>query len=208
MSSSTQVRIAVGPVRTFLAVVLALAVGIGGVLGYQALASPSSAGGSLLGTLTGGGPGVGVADGVVPDGTTVFDDHVPAVANLDPELLAALRSAAADAGDDAVAFTVNSGWRSPAYQDQLLREAVGEYGSEEEAARWVATADTSAHVSGDGVDVGPMRAMDWLAQHGAGYGLCQIYGNEPWHYELRPEAVDGGCPPMYRDPTEDPRMQD
>ena len=27
------------------------------------------------------------------------------------------------------------------------------------------------------------------------YGLCQIYGNEPWHFELRPEAVEQGCPP-------------
>lgn len=207
MSSSTQARTAVGPVRTFLAVVPALAVAIGAVLAYQALTSPSSPGGSLLGALAGEGPGAGVADGVVPDGTTVFDDDVPAVANLAPELLAALRSAARAAADDGVAFTVNSGWRSRSYQDQLLREAVAEYGSEEEAARWVATADTSAHVSGDGVDVGPVRAIDWLTRHGDGFGLCQIYGNEPWHYELRPEAIDGGCPPMFRDPMEDPRMQ-
>ena len=34
---------------------------------------------------------------------------------------------------------VNSGWRSPEYQDQLLRDAVSKYGSEAEAARWVAT---------------------------------------------------------------------
>ena len=39
------------------------------------------------------------------------------------------------------------------------------------------------------------------------YGLCQIYGNEPWHFELRPDAVDHGCPPTYADPTHDPRMQ-
>jgi D-alanyl-D-alanine carboxypeptidase len=45
------------------------------------------------------------------------------------------------------------------------------------------------------------------SEHGADYGLCQIYGNEPWHYELRPEATDHGCPPMYADPTQDPRMQ-
>ena len=51
------------------------------------------------------------------------------------------------------------------------------------------------------------RADAWLSEHGAAYGLCQIYGNEPWHYELRPEAVDHGCPPMYADPTHDPRMQ-
>src|SRR6266545_4812019 len=28
--------------------------------------------------------------------------------------------------------------------------------------------------------------------HGAKYGLCQIYGNEPWHHELRPEVIDHG----------------
>jgi hypothetical protein len=37
--------------------------------------------------------------------------------------------------------------------------------------------------------------------------LCQIYSNEPWHYELRPEAIDHDCPPMYADPTHDPRTQ-
>ena len=82
---------------------------------------------------------------------------------------------------------VNSGWRSPEYQEQLLREAVSKYGSEAEAARWVATPDTSAHVSGDAVDIGPSDAAAWLSEHGAAYGLCQIYRNEPWHYELRPE---------------------
>ena len=129
------------------------------------------------------------------------------VANLDPDLLGALRQAATDAADDGVEVFVESGWRSPEYQDQLFREAVSKYGSEEEAARWVATAETSPHVSGDAVDIGPFDATAWLSEHGAEYGLCQIYGNEPWHYELRPEAIDDGCPPMYADPTHDPRMQ-
>jgi hypothetical protein len=62
-------------------------------------------------------------------------------------------------------------------------------------------------VSGDAVDIGPSDATTWLSEHGAEYRLCQIYGNEPWHYELRPEAIDHGCPPMYADPTHDPRMQ-
>ena len=152
---------------------------------------------------------LGEADGAVPDGVTVtvFDDDVPAVANLDPDLLGALRQAAPDAADDGVEFYVTSGWRSPEYQDQLLREAISQYGSAEEAARWVATADTSAHVSGDAVDIGLPDAMAWLSEYGAEYGLCQIYRNEPWHYELRPEAIDDGCPPMYADPTHDPRMQ-
>jgi hypothetical protein len=149
----------------------------------------------------------GEADGAVPDGTTVFDNEVPGVANLDPALLGALRRAATDAAGDGVEVYVDSGWRSPTYQERLLREAVSKYGSEKEAARWVATPNTSAHVSGDAVDIGPSRATAWLSRHGAEYGLCRIYRNESWRYELRPEATDHGCPAMYADPTHDPRMQ-
>ncbi len=150
---------------------------------------------------------LGEAGGAVPDATTVFDDAVSGVANLDPALLRALRGAATDAADDEVELVVNSGWRSPAYEDQLRRAAIAKYGSEEEAARWVATPTTSAHVSGHAVDIGPSAAAAWLSEHGAAYGLCQIYGNEPWHYELRPEAIAHGCPSMYSDPTRDPKMQ-
>ena len=205
---------------------------IAAALGYQSLASSSSTATSPIDVPRSehrglrsehrGAPGepdgalvrpseqrgaLGEADGALPHGATVFDDDFPAVANLDPPLLGALRQAATDAADDGVEFFVDSGWRSPEYQEQLLREAVSKYGSEEEAARWVATADTSAHVSGDAVDIGHSDAMAWLSEHGAEYGLCQTYSNEPWHYELRPEGIDHGCPPMYADPTEDPRMQ-
>jgi zinc D-Ala-D-Ala carboxypeptidase len=169
-----------------------------------ALGEPGATG--ERGALPGSG-GLGEADGAVPDGTTVFDDDVPGVAKLDPDLLAALRRAATGAADDGVEFVVDSGWRSAAYQEHLLEEAVSKYGSDAEAARWVATPETSPHVSGDAVDIGPPEAAEWLSQHGAGYGLCQIYANEPWHYELRPEAADEGCPEMYEDPTHDPRME-
>jgi zinc D-Ala-D-Ala carboxypeptidase len=151
--------------------------------------------------------GLGEADGAVPDGTTVFDDGIPGVAKLNSDLLGALRRAATDAAHDGVEFVVDSGWRSPEYQERLLREAISKYGSEAEAMRWVATPNTSAHVKGDAVDIGPSRAAGWLSEHGAAYGLCRIYGNEPWHYELRPEAIAHGCPAMYADPTHDPRMQ-
>ena len=150
---------------------------------------------------------LGEADGAVPDGTTVFDDGIPGVAKLNSDLLGALRRAATDAADDGVQFYVDSGWRSPEYQERLLREAISKYGSEAEATRWVATPDTSAHVKGDAVDIGPSAAAAWLSEHGAAYGLCPIYANEPWHYELRPDAVDHGCPGIYADPTHDPRMQ-
>ena len=203
---------------TILAALVVVSAALIGVLGYQSLAVSSSSATSPIAaeprahrphdSLHGDRHGaLGEADGVVPDGVSVFDDEIPAVANLDPDLLGALRRAAADAADDGVELHVDSGWRSPEYQEQLLREAVSKYGSEAEAARWVATADTSAHVSGDAVDIGPADASAWLSEHGAEYGLCQIYGNEPWHFELRRDAIDHGCPPMYADPTHDPRMR-
>jgi zinc D-Ala-D-Ala carboxypeptidase len=159
------------------------------------------------GAATEGDGGVTEDDGALPDGVTVFDDEYPGIANLDAHLLRALRDAATEAANDGIALYVISGWRSPEYQGQLLREAVSEYGSEQEAARWVATADASPHVSGDAVDFGSADATTWLAEHGARHGLCQIYRNEPWHYELRPQAIVRRCPRMYADPTHDPRMQ-
>jgi zinc D-Ala-D-Ala carboxypeptidase len=149
---------------------------------------------------------LGETDGTVPEGVRVFADDTPAVANLDPGLLRALRDAAMDAAHDGIEIVVNSGWRSRKYQKRLLRDAVAKFGSEKKAARWVATANTSAHVSGHAVDIGPSRATAWLSTHGAKYRLCQIYRNEPWHYEPRPEAIDDGCPSMYADPRHTPRM--
>jgi LAS superfamily LD-carboxypeptidase LdcB len=198
MSSTALVR-PTRPAHRILVAGLLVGVALGiGALGVQSLVPSSSTAASLVGN---------EADGAVPDGTTVFADHVRGVTNLDPALLAALRGAAADAGGRGIEFVVDSGWRSPAYQTLLLREAVSRYGSEAEAARWVATPETSAHVSGDAVDIGPSGAATWLARHGARYGLCPIYDNEPWHFELRAGAVDRGCPPTYADPTHDPRMQ-
>jgi hypothetical protein len=193
-------------VASLLVVVAAIAAAVG-------QQSPGSASSSLPGASRIDAPRseprgpLGEADGAVPDGTTVFDDEIPGVANLDPALLGALRQAATYAADDGVEFVVESGWRSPEYQEQLLHEAISKYGSEAEARRWVATPNRSAHVSGDAVDIGPSDAAAWLSEHGAEYGLCRIYGNEPWHYELRPEAIAHGCPAVYADPTHDPRMQ-
>jgi zinc D-Ala-D-Ala carboxypeptidase len=218
------------PQSTVAAALVIVGVALLGVLRYQSLTASSSTATSLLagappthrprvpdGPSLAGLPhdglhrdrlgALGEADGVIPDGVTVFDDGYPGVANLDPALLGALRRAATDAAGDGVEFSLHSGWRSRRYQEQLLREAISTYGSVEEAARWVATPDTSAHVSGDAVDIDSSLATAWLSEHGAEYGLCQIYRSEPWHYELRPLAVDHGCPSMYADPTHDPRMQ-
>ncbi|WGW12497.1 M15 family metallopeptidase [Saxibacter everestensis] len=196
---------------TALGLVLLAAAVIGTFL-YQSASSSAPSSSDVLrgdhgGTTAEADGAVTEDDGTLPGGVTVFSDEYAGVANLDADLLQAMREAAAAAADDGIDFYVNSGWRSAEYQNQLLSEAISRYGSEEEAARWVATAGTSLHVSGDAVDIGRSDATAWLSEHGAEYGLCRIYRNEPWHFELRPEAIDHRCPRMYADPTHDPRMQ-
>ena len=129
----------------------------------------------------------------VGDSVSAFDEELPAIANLDPELRAAVQAAVTAAESDGVVMVVSSGWRSAAYQQALLDDAVARYGSLEEARKRVSTPELSRHVTGDAVDIGYTDADSWLSQHGARYGLCQIYANEMWHFEL---ATDPGgvCP--------------
>ena len=199
-TTTRRIRIRRIRVAGLLVVIAALAA----ALGSQLLASSSSTAASPIDVLR--SEHRGSPDDVVPTQRPSLTT-IRGAGNLDRALVGALRQAATDAAYDGVELYVKSGWRSPEYQQQLLQEAISKYGSEEEAARWVATPETSPHVSGDAVDIGPLDATAWLSEHGAKYGLCQIYGNEPWHYELRPEAIDHGCPPTYADPTHDPRMQ-
>ncbi|MEU2200895.1 D-alanyl-D-alanine carboxypeptidase family protein [Isoptericola sp. NPDC019482] len=200
------------PRRARTALVLAVAAAVAGLAACQAASSPPATTSVTPAKAPADRPDRGARDGEaaghVPDGATVFDDALPALAHLDPALLAALQAAASDAERDGVTFFVNSAWRSAAYQDQLLREAVAQYGSAAEAARWVASADTSSHVTGDAVDLQQTGGSQWVADHGAAYGLCLVYANEPWHVELRPDAVDEGCPEPYADPSQDPRLQE
>ncbi|KQM83784.1 M15 family metallopeptidase [Agromyces sp. Leaf222] len=216
MTSTHRTRTSTRGIRSAMLLVLALAAALlvavfaGSLAGRSSAASSPRAPGDAPARLqppAAGADGGLDGDGRVDDGVTVFDDEEPAVGNLDPELLDAVRLAATEAAGDGVSFIVNSGWRSPEYQEQLLRDAVAEYGSAEEAAKWVATAGTSPHVRGDAIDLGPWDATAWLSEHGAAYGLCQVYANESWHFELRPDAASDGCPAMYADPTGDPRMQ-
>lgn len=195
--------------RRLLVVVLTLL--LVAALAFVAKLGVDVVNGTPLVPLAGGGssPAGASGDGEIAEGETVLVTDVahPALANLDPELLAAIQRAAADAGAEDIPFRVTSGWRSPEYQARLLSEAVDDYGSEEEARRWVSTPETSLHVSGDAIDIGDFDATYWLSLEGARYGLCQIYANERWHFELRPEAITEGCPEQYLDPTYDPRMR-
>lgn len=126
------------------------------------------------------------------DGATVSTSKV------DRELVRAYRRAKRDAAAEGVEMHLTSGWRSRAHQERLFAEAVQRYGSEREANRWVATPDTSAHVRGEALDVGPTEGALWLGERGADYGLCRTYANEVWHFELL-TSPGGTCPEMLPD---------
>jgi hypothetical protein len=132
------------------------------------------------------------------EGVSPFAEGLPLLERMDPELLEAVRAAAAEAREDGVDVVVTSGWRSERYQRFLLDAAVTVYGSEEEAARWVASAESSSHVSGDAVDIGRTDAADWMGRFGDAHGLCRTYANEMWHFELA-AGPGGACPPPRAD---------
>ena len=150
-------------------------------------------------TVTPDGTVLTVADGYLPDGDSLSPSaDVPAISNLRPGLRAAVMAAARAAAEDGVDLRVTSGWRSAALQQALFDQAAVQYGSVEAARAHVLPPDRSEHVTGDAVDVGPTDAMSWLQQHGAELGLCQTYGNEPWHYELA-TSPGRACPPPLTD---------
>jgi hypothetical protein len=135
--------------------------------------------------------------GWIPDGQTLspFDISNPALAQLDPSVFNAIQDAARAAAVQGVELRITSGWRSKGFQQRLFDDAVRKYGSADIAKQFVASPDVSKHVAGQAVDVAPVDADNWLIRNGAQFGLCQIYANELWHFEL---AVDpqGNCPPL------------
>ncbi|MFD8480869.1 M15 family metallopeptidase [Kitasatospora sp. NPDC059673] len=156
--------------------------------------------GALAAFAVGGSDQVRAADGELAAGVSVspFDDSSAAVSGLDPALLAAVRAAATDAKAQGIDLRVTSGWRSRSYQQRLLDAAVKKHGSPELARRYVNTPDKSSHVSGKAVDIGPTNADDWLNRKGAKYGLCQVFANEMWHFELL-TTPGGRCPSQLPD---------
>ncbi|GAB3248359.1 M15 family metallopeptidase [Kineosporia babensis] len=144
------------------------------------------------------GGGFGAADGYVGDDYLDVWADLPALNKLQPDLREAVRAAAADAAADGVELKVTSGWRSAAFQQYLLDEAVAKYGSYEEARRWVSTPTGSRHVTGEAVDIGPTDAADWTIRHGSDHGLCQVFANEMWHFELL-TTPGGECPALRPD---------
>lgn len=121
-----------------------------------------------------------------------------AATGLDLGLQQRFDDARAAAAADGVELRITSGWRTADEQQRLVDEAVERYGSVEEARRWVLPPESSEHVAGTAIDVGPTEGAYWLQQHGADFGLCQTYANEVWHYEAVTEP-GGVCPPMHDD---------
>jgi zinc D-Ala-D-Ala carboxypeptidase len=136
-------------------------------------------------------------DGSLPDGDTLtpFDVQDPAVWRLDPALLSAVQNAAAVAAAEGITMTITSGWRSPEFQQRLLDNAVQTYGSLAAARQYVQTPEQSKHVIGQAVDIGGVGADQWLITNGSRFGLCQIYANELWHFELATDEA-GTCPAL------------
>jgi D-alanyl-D-alanine carboxypeptidase len=135
--------------------------------------------------------------GWLPNGETLtpFDVSHPALAWLDPKLLKAIQDAARRAAAAGIDLKITSGWRSKGFQQRLFDDAVRTYGSVDIARQFVASPEVSKHVVGQAVDVGPVDADEWLIRNGSQFGLCQIYANEIWHFELA-TGEHGICPPL------------
>lgn len=81
---------------------------------------------------------------------------------------------------------VSSGFRSPERQAQLWSEALGKYGSESAARKWVAPPGKSQHNHGNAADLrfGDDAARAWAHENAAKFGLAFPLSNENWHVEL------------------------
>ncbi|MEU7144422.1 M15 family metallopeptidase [Nocardia sp. NPDC046473] len=117
---------------------------------------------------------------------------------LQPGLAVAYSLAESEAHAQGVPLSITSGYRTPAEQQQLWDNGVATYGSPEVARRWVLPPEESTHVSGRAVDVGPQAGAQWLEANGTRWGLCRMYDNEWWHFELA-TTPGGVCPPIRPD---------
>jgi zinc D-Ala-D-Ala carboxypeptidase len=159
--------------------------------GLMAGPAPDDAGFSI------GSAATDTTGGYLPDGRTLspFDVTNPVIGWLDPALLAAVQNAARTAKNDGVDIQITSGWRTKGFQQRLFDDGVRTYGGVDAARQFVASPDTSRHVDGEAVDVGPVEADNWMIRNGPRFGLCQIYANEIWHFELV-AGKDGSCPAL------------
>ena len=128
---------------------------------------------------------------------------------LNPQLLIRFTAAKAAAAKDGQKIYIASGFRTLERQKYLFASAVKKYGSESEAAKWVAPPYVSHHPWGIAIDVNypnePVCA-GWLEINGATFGLCRVYENEWWHFE--PSIAPGGtCPALLPNATLTAQLQ-
>jgi hypothetical protein len=120
---------------------------------------PASTSAPSLSGLPGGDRGVAMThvdgavteeDGALPDGVTVFDDEYAGVANLDPGPAPSLREAVTDAARQRLRLPRRQRMARPELPGRAsFARRFRSTAHKEEAERWVATASTSPHVSGD-----------------------------------------------------------
>ncbi|MTE14442.1 M15 family metallopeptidase [Nocardia aurantiaca] len=103
---------------------------------------------------------------------------------LYPWLALAYDLALTEAQGQGVPLWIVSGYRTRAEQEALWEDGIRTYGSADAARRWVLPPDESTHVTGQAIDVGPQQGAAWLEAEGNRWGLCRMYDNEWWHFEL------------------------
>lgn len=126
------------------------------------------------------------------------------VVQLRAEAARAFRAMQASAQLAGVELVPISGYRTRSYQEGLFTRAVGKYGSEQSAARWVAPPGYSEHHSGLAIDIGALEspetdvettfehtpAFAWLKENAHRFGFeisfpkdnRQGVSYEPWHW--------------------------
>jgi hypothetical protein len=181
---------------TARALVIAVALSLAPCAPVQAQPAPSPSPSYDAPPLDVGTAAIDTYGGWLPDGVTLspFDMANPIVGQLDPALLIAVQDAARASAAEMIDMRINSGWRSKGFQQRLFDDAVRSYRSLDIAREFVASPDTSKHVEGKAVDIAPVEADKWLIANGPRFGLCQIYANDIWHFELA--ADQGRCPPL------------
>jgi|UniRef100_UPI004049F6C5 hypothetical protein len=128
---------------------------------------------------------------------------------INSQLMVRFIAARAAAEREGQKIHIASGFRTLERQEYIFTTAVKKYGSEAEAAKWVAPPYVSHHPWGLAIDVNypdePVGA-GWLEVNGARFGLCRIYENEWWHFE--PVIAPGGtCPVLLADATLTSQLQ-
>ena len=112
----------------------------------------------------------------------------------------AFLAAQTDAKAAQLTFTLNSGFRSAAYQQRIFDCWTKQLGSPQAARLYALPANESAHVAGYAMDIAPPSAASWLEASAGKYGLCRRYVNEPWHFEYQSSYKTKGCPALLPKP--------